>query len=50
MCYVRKEIYLGIINLTFFLLFELLKLAAVLPAATLLEIPESIYKANNKQQ
>ena len=30
MCYVRKEIYLGIINLTFFLLFELLKLAAVL--------------------
>ena len=48
MCYVRKEIYLGIINLTFFLLFELLKLAAVLPAATLLEIPESIYKASNK--
>ena len=50
MCYVRTEIYLGILNLTFFLLFELLKLAAVLPAATLLEIPESIYKANNKQQ
>ena len=50
MCYVRKEIYLGIINLTFFLLFELLKLTAMLPAATLLEIPESIYKANNKQQ
>jgi len=50
MRHIREEIYLSIINLAFFLLLELLQLAAMLSVATLLEVPESIYRATDNEQ